>query len=105
MARTFAAALSCAAFLAFLACAPLESDSVPAVAREVAALQPAEVRGITLQMPFEHTLASGGVQTLVKRPIVFAGPGQAPLPIYMNRYGGTYSPGNDDSRQNTSIIP
>jgi MYXO-CTERM domain-containing protein len=66
------------------------------------------VRGITLEVPIEHTLASGGVETLVGRrtgPITFAGPGEPPLPIYLNRNGGTYSPGNDDSRQNTSIVP
>jgi len=64
-------------------------------------------RGITLEMPLEHARASGGVQTLVGRPrsIAFAGPGQPPLPIFLNRNGGTYRPGNDDSRANTSIVP
>lgn len=66
-------------------------------------------RGITLQMPLEHVLASGGIDTFVGRPpklpIAFAGPGQPPLPIFLNRYGGRYSPGQDDSRQNTSIVP
>lgn len=66
------------------------------------------VRGMTIEVPIEHTIASGGVATLVGRrqsPFGFAGPGEPPLPIYLNRNGGTYSPGNDDSRQNTSIVP
>lgn len=63
-------------------------------------------RGITLEVPLEHTRASGGVPTLVGRSSrYFAGPGQPPLPIFLNRNGGRYTPGRDDSRANTSIVP
>jgi len=67
-------------------------------------------RPIMLEVPWEHTKASGGKDTLVgddhdDRPIAFAGPGQPPLKIFLNRNGGTYSPGQDDSRNNTSIVP
>lgn len=63
-------------------------------------------RGITLEMPLEHVRASGGVPTLVGRSSrYFAGPGQPPLPVFLNRNGGRYTPGRDDSRANTSIVP
>ncbi len=63
-------------------------------------------RGITLEMPLEHVRASGGVPTLVGRSSrFFAGPGQPPLPIFLNRNGGRFTPGRDDSRANTSIVP
>jgi MYXO-CTERM domain-containing protein len=65
-------------------------------------------RGITLQVPLEHVRASGGVPTLVGRlqpSGFFAGPGQPPLPVFLNRSGGRYTPGRDDSRANTSIVP
>lgn len=65
-------------------------------------------RGIYLPVPYEHAQASGAVDSLVGRRAsspLFVGPGDPPLPIYLNRYGGTYSPGPDDSRNNTSIIP
>jgi MYXO-CTERM domain-containing protein len=67
-------------------------------------------RGITLEVPWEHSKASGAVDTFIGEDhtdgaIAFAGPGQPPLKIFMNRNGGTYSPGSDDSRRNTSIVP
>jgi hypothetical protein len=67
-----------------------------------------EPRGLYIQVPYEHLRASGVVPTLVGRrghDRLFIGAGDPPLPIYANRFGGTYSPGPDDSRQNTSIIP
>lgn len=100
MGRPFLSALSGLAL--WIASAPEKADAQQSFAE----LAPQQVRGITIQVPVEHVLASGGVPTLVgKRPIVFAGPGEPPLPIFMNRNGGTYRPGNDDSRQNTSIVP
>jgi hypothetical protein len=92
------------------ACANPNEDLEPIAPEQISvesvAIRP---RGITLTMPLEHTLASGGIQTFVDRPakrgIIFAGPGQPPLPIFLNRFGGTYSPGQDDSRANTSIVP
>jgi MYXO-CTERM domain-containing protein len=67
-------------------------------------------RPIVLEVPWEHAKASGGKDTVVgddhdDRSIAFAGPGQPPLKIFLNRNGGTYSPGQDDSRRNTSIVP
>jgi uncharacterized protein (TIGR03382 family) len=67
-------------------------------------------RPIVLEVPWEHARASGGKDTLVgedhdDRDLAFAGPGQPPLKIFLNRNGGTYSPGQDDSRRNTSIVP
>lgn len=74
-----------------------------------APLSPIKPRPIYLEVPEEHLSVSGAVDTLVGRPrrgpYLYAGPGQAPLPIYLNRNGGTYSPGPDDSRNNTSIVP
>src|SRR5688572_14788874 len=67
-----------------------------------------EPRGMYIPVPYEHARASGSVDTLVGRRSdspLFIGPGDPPLPIYLNRFGGTFSPGPDDSRQNTSIIP
>jgi hypothetical protein len=66
-------------------------------------------RAITLEVPWEHVAASGGRDTLAASPrfddLAFAGPGQPPLKVFLNRNGGTYRPGQDDSRQNTSIVP
>lgn len=66
-------------------------------------------RGITLEVPWEHQKASGGVDSFVGsshgNAVAFAGPGQAPLKIFLNRNGGTYSPGQDNSARNTSIVP
>ncbi len=66
-------------------------------------------RGITLEVPWEHVRASGGADSLAGRPridgVSFAGPGEQPLKVFLNRNGGTYRPGQDDSRQNTSIVP
>jgi MYXO-CTERM domain-containing protein len=69
----------------------------------------ARPRPITLEVPWEHMAVSGGVDSFVGRnhddALAFAGPGQAPLKIFLNRFGGTYRPGPDDSRANTSIVP
>jgi MYXO-CTERM domain-containing protein len=103
---------------ALASCGPGSSRS-PSPAAEVevveSALEPEQpververARGITLQIPWEHVQASGGIETFVGRPRpgrTWAGPGEPPLPIFLNRNGGTYSPGNDDSRYNTSIVP
>jgi MYXO-CTERM domain-containing protein len=67
-------------------------------------------RPIMLEVPWEHAKASGAKDTLVgddhdDRSIAFVGPGQPPLKIFLNRNGGTYRPGQDDSRNNTSIVP
>ena len=66
-------------------------------------------RPMYLTVPDEHLTISGAVDTMVGRPrrgpYLYAGPGDPPLPIFLNRNGGTYSPGPDDSRQNTSIVP
>ena len=66
-------------------------------------------RPITLEVPWEHAAASGGTDTVVgddhDDALAFAGPGQPPLKIFLNRFGGTYSPGQDNSRANTSIVP
>jgi MYXO-CTERM domain-containing protein len=67
-------------------------------------------RPIMLEVPWEHLKASGAKDTLVgedhdDRPLAFVGPGQPPLKIFLNRSGGTYRPGQDDSRNNTSIVP
>jgi hypothetical protein len=66
-------------------------------------------RGITLEAPWEHVRASGGADRVAGRPridgVSFAGPGEPPLKVFLNRNGGTYRPGQDDSRQNTSIVP
>lgn len=66
-------------------------------------------RGITLEVPWEHVNASGGRDSVAKRArfdgVAFAGPGEPPLKVFLNRNGGTYRPGQDDSRQNTSIVP
>lgn len=115
MARAFVSALACltsSAALLFVACAPVEEPDAPTPLTRTSEIQLAAQtmppRGITIQVPLEHVLASGGVQTLVghrRFPQLFAGPGDPPLPIFLNRNGGTYSPGNDDSRTNTSIVP
>ena len=66
-------------------------------------------RAITLEMPWEHAAASGGAASVAHKPrfdgLALAGPGQPPLKVFLNRFGGTYRPGQDDSRQNTSIVP
>ena len=66
-------------------------------------------RAITLEMPWEHAAASGGADSVAHTPrfdgLALAGPGEAPLKVFLNRFGGTYRPGQDDSRQNTSIVP
>lgn len=66
-------------------------------------------RAITLEVPWEHVRASGGKPDVVgddhDDALAFAGPGQAPLKIFLNRNGGTYTPGQDNSRANTSIVP
>ncbi len=66
-------------------------------------------RAIMLEVPWEHMAASGGVDSIAHSPryddLVFAGPGQPPLKVFLNRNGGTYSPGQDDSRTNRSIVP
>jgi MYXO-CTERM domain-containing protein len=63
-------------------------------------------RGIYVPVPAEHA-AGIGVDTLAGRSSspLFVGPGDPPIPIFLNRFGGTYTPGPDDSRNNTSIIP
>jgi MYXO-CTERM domain-containing protein len=66
-------------------------------------------RAITLEVPWEHVAASGGRDSVARSPrfddLAFVGPGQPPLKVFLNRNGGTYRPGQDDSRQNTSIVP
>jgi MYXO-CTERM domain-containing protein len=66
-------------------------------------------RAITLEVPWEHIAGSGGKDDLVGTPrydgLALAGPGEPPLKVFLNRNGGTYRPGQDDSRQNTSIVP
>lgn len=69
-------------------------------------------RPISLEVPWEHQRASGGVDSVARKSrvdagsaVALAGPGQPPLKIFLNRNGGTYSPGQDDSRRNTSIVP
>jgi MYXO-CTERM domain-containing protein len=64
-------------------------------------------RGMTVALTPEQVEESGGVQTAkdIQAWRLFAGPGQPPLPIFLNRFGGTYTPGPDDSRNNTSIVP
>jgi hypothetical protein len=88
------------------ACGEPELESQTEVAALLGASKP---RAMYIPVPEEHLTISGAVDTLVGRPrrggVLFAGPGQAPLPIFLNRNGGTYSPGPDDSRQNTSIVP
>ncbi|MCK6546223.1 Ig-like domain-containing protein [Myxococcota bacterium] len=89
------------------------ADPVPQdrVDLHVATLSTPRIRpqGITLEAPWEHARASGSIDSFVGRPprglVAWAGPGQPPLPIFLNRNGGTYSPGQDDSRFNTSIVP
>ncbi len=90
-----------------------------AVDVDAATVQSLEARGlkpflrprpITLEMPWEHARASGAKDTFVgddhnDAPLAFAGAGQPPLKIFLNRNGGTFRPGQDDSRQNTSIVP
>ncbi len=64
--------------------------------------------GIYIPVPYEQVRVSGGVDTLVGRGAHgpwFVGAGDPPLPIFLNGNGGTYYPGQDDSRQNTSIVP
>lgn len=89
-----------------------------AQALDAAALKDLEARGlrpfmrpraITLEVPWEHVAASGGRDSLIGAPryddLTLAGPGEPPLKVFLNRNGGTYRPGQDDSRQNTSIVP
>ena len=102
-----------------LACGPEANAWDPAVDVDDATVQALEARGvrpflrprpITLEVPWEHARASGAKDTLIGQDhhdgaFAFAGPGQPPLKIFLNRNGGTYDPGRDDSRQNTSIVP
>lgn len=66
-------------------------------------------RAITLDMPWEHAAASGGKDSVAHTPrydgVALVGPGEPPLKVFLNRFGGTFRPGQDDSRQNTSIVP
>ena len=86
-------------------------DEASVQALEARGLRPfLRPRPISLEMPWEHARASGARDTLIGQdhndaPIAFAGPGQPPLKIFLNRNGGTFSPGQDDSRRNTSIVP
>lgn len=89
-------------------------EGAPEVETSTSALSDAPMsttrpRPMYLQVPDEHLSVSGAVDTMVGRPrrgpYLYAGPGDPPLPIFLNRNGGTYSPGPDDSRQNTSIVP
>ncbi len=102
------------------ACAPVVEDAaareldlqrtgagqtlIPAGSRPFIAPRP-----IMLEVPWEHVRASGGKDTFIGEhhddALAFAGPGQAPLKVFLNRNGGTYSPGQDNSRANTSIVP
>lgn len=93
------------------ACSGAAEDGPQRFQEETFAIESLELkpRGVMLQVPAEHFAASGSVDSLAGRrsvaPGAFAGPGEPPLPIYLNRFGGTYSPGRDDSRNNTSIVP
>jgi uncharacterized protein (TIGR03382 family) len=64
-------------------------------------------RGMTIAMSPDQLEESGAVPTVreLNRVSTFAGPGEPPLPIFLNRFGGDYSPGPDNSRNNTSIVP
>ncbi len=111
--------VSIGSIAALEACGPQVEDSAVSAlggaANEARAIAPEGTqlfmppRAITLSIPWEHSIASGGIDSFVHRTVngvtTFAGPGQPPLPIFLNRFGGTYSPGQDDSRRNTSIVP
>ncbi len=107
---------------------PIDVDAVDAVDEATLPSLPTRVlsgstpflrpRGITLEVPWEHQRASGGRDSVAGddhldapaapeagHAVALAGPGQPPLQIFLNRNGGTYSPGQDDSRRNTSIVP
>ncbi|MDP2344069.1 MAG: Ig-like domain-containing protein [Deltaproteobacteria bacterium] len=101
-----------------LACAPQvavddvdDVDDVAVQSLEARGIKPfLKPRPITLEMPWEHARASGAKDTMIGQDhhdgaYAFAGPGQPPLKIFLNRNGGTYDPGRDDSRANTSIVP
>ncbi len=124
--RLVLSSLGAAVFVAAVGCAPEGNGELStgleafdqAAAEDQALIADLEARGlrpfmrpraITLEVPWEHMAASGGKDSLKDAPryedLVFAGPGQPPLKVFLNRNGGTYRPGNDDSRQNTSIVP
>jgi hypothetical protein len=78
-----------------------------AVAQTSTELPTVRPKPIFLQAPWEHMKGSGEVAKWDGGSAVqaFAGPGQAPFRVYLNRFGGTYCSGPDDATQNSSIVP
>jgi len=85
--------------LAAVACVDASNADVPQVMEVVGtpALEGEMPRGVYVVIPPEHADDPGAPQT----DVMYAGE----IIIYMNRLGGTYTPGFNDARTNRSSVP
>jgi hypothetical protein len=88
--------------LLLAAAALVSAASAASPARAMSPLEAAQ-HAIELGRPVTSYVKVPDIE-ITHHAVIFGGPASQPLPIYLNRFGGTYTCGNDDSATNRSSV-